>query len=52
MYSGEGAELEVGDHNVKAYEGAVNYDADKGKITLKGTGTSTTGQKSLLFYLG
>ena len=52
LYSGEGAELEVGDHNVKAYEGAVNYDADKGKITLKGTGTSTTGQKSLLFYLG
>ena len=52
LYSGEGAELEVGDHNVKASEGAVNYDADKGKITLKGTGTATTGQKSLLFYLG
>jgi len=52
LYSGENATLEVGDHDVKAYEGAVNYDADKGKITLKGTGTSTTGQKSLLFYLG
>ena len=52
LYSGEGAELEVGDHDVKAYEGAVNYDADKGKITLKGTGTATTGKKSLLFYLG
>ena len=52
LYSGEGAELEVKDHTVKAAEGAVNYDADKGKITLKGTGTATTGQKSLLFYLG
>ena len=52
VYSGENAILEVGDHTVKAYEGAVNYDADKGKITLKGTGTATTGQKSLLFYLG
>ena len=52
LYSGENATLEVGDHDVKAYEGAVNYDADKGKITLKGTGTATTGQKSLLFYLG
>ena len=52
LYSGESAELEVKDHTVKAAEGAVNYDADKGKITLKGTGTATTGQKSLLFYLG
>jgi len=52
LYSGENATLEVGNHTVKAYDGAVNYDADKGKITLKGTGTATTGQKSLLFYLG
>ena len=53
LYSGEGAELEVGDHDVKAYEGAVNYDAEKGStLTLKGTGTATTGQKSLLFYTG
>jgi len=29
LYSGENATLEVGDHDVKAYDGAVNYDADK-----------------------
>ena len=52
LYAGENATLEVGNHTVKADEGAVNYDADKGKITLKGTGTATTGKKSLLFYLG
>ncbi|MFC2736952.1 MAG: autotransporter-associated N-terminal domain-containing protein [Leptotrichia wadei] len=53
LYSGESATLEVGDHDVKAYDGAVNYDADKNStITLKGTGTATTGQKSLLFYTG
>ena len=53
LYSGENAALEVGDHDVKAYEGAVNYDAEKNStITLKGTGTATTGQKSLLFYTG
>ena len=53
LYSGESAILEVGDHDVKAYDGAVNYDADKNStITLKGTGTATTGQKSLLFYTG
>ena len=53
LYSGENAELEVGNHTVKAYEGAVNYDAEKGStLTLKGTGTATTGQKSLLFYTG
>ena len=53
LYSGENATLEVGDHDVKAYDGAVNYDADKNStITLKGTGTATTGQKSLLFYTG
>ena len=53
MYSGESATLEVGDHDIKAYDGAVNYDADKNStITLKGTGTATTGQKSLLFYTG
>ncbi|NWO18369.1 autotransporter-associated N-terminal domain-containing protein [Leptotrichia sp. oral taxon 223] len=53
VYAGEGSKVELKDHTVKAYEGAVNYDADKNStITLKGTGTATTGQKSLLFYLG
>ena len=53
LYSGENATLEVGDHDIKAYDGAVNYDAEKGStLTLKGTGTATTGQKSLLFYTG
>ena len=53
LYSGESSKLEVGDHDIKAYDGAVNYDADKNStITLKGTGTATTGQKSLLFYTG
>ena len=52
-YAGENAILEIGNHTVNAYEGAVNYAAaDKGKITLKGTGSARTGQKSLLFYLG
>ena len=52
LYAGENAILEVGKHTVKADEGAVNYDADKGTIRLKGVGDATTGQKSLLFYLG
>ena len=52
LYTGENAILEVGKHTVKADEGAVNYDADKGTIRLKGVGDATTGQKSLLFYLG
>ena len=53
LYAGENAKLDVKDHTVKAYEGAVNYDAEKGStLTLKGTGTATTGQKSLLFYTG
>jgi len=53
LYTGENAKLDVKDHTVKAYEGAVNYDAEKGStLTLKGTGTATTGQKSLLFYTG
>nr|WP_237048630.1 autotransporter domain-containing protein [Leptotrichia sp. oral taxon 498] len=53
LYTGENAKLDVKDHTVKAYDGAVNYDADKNStITLKGTGTATTGQKSLLFYTG
>ena len=53
LYTGENAKLDVKDHTVKAYDGAVNYDAEKGStLTLKGTGTATTGQKSLLFYTG
>ena len=53
LYTGENAKLDVNNHTVKAYEGAVNYDAEKGStLTLTGTGTATTGQKSLLFYTG
>ena len=53
VYAGENAVMTLNDHTVKAYDGAVNYDADNGStITLKGTGDATTGQKSLLFYLG
>ncbi len=45
--------LKIGNHAVKADNGAVNYFSDnRGVLTLSGTGTSTTGQKSLLFYLG
>ena len=53
LYTGENAKLDVNNHTVKAYEGAVNYDAEKGStLTLTGTGTAITGQKSLLFYTG
>ena len=40
LYAGENAILEVGKHTVKADEGAVNYDADKGTIRLKGVGSN------------
>jgi len=53
IYAGEVSKVTIGEHNVKAYDGAVNYDAsDSSEITLNGTGNAETGKKSLLFYNG
>jgi len=54
IYAGDNAHITIGNHTVKASDGAVNYVASDGStITLQGTGTSVeTGNKSLLFYLG
>ena len=53
IYAGENANITIGDHTVKANDGAVNYDASDGStVTLNGTGNAETGKKSLLFYNG
>ena len=53
IYAGENSKVTIGKHTVKAYDGAVNYDAsDASTITLNGTGNAETGKKSLLFYNG
>ena len=54
IYAGDNANITIGNHTVKASDGAVNYVASDGStIKLQGTGTNVeTGNKSLLFYLG